>query len=163
MCSLAIRLIQGVINEADLVNVIQAINRQGAMEVNEFTTILDYRASPPTVGFFLEITEDVTGALIALFHVWACNTDVDPGVDAQPSKQAAIEAFLAISSQHRIQIDIGGMRAPTIRLVKPGTFMEYRRWKVDSGGVGISQVKVPVVMWDSNALQWMAERVVREL
>ena len=163
MCSLAIRLIPGVINETDLVNVIQAINRQGAMEVNEFTTVLDHRASPPTVGFFLEITGDVTGTLRAIFHDWVCNTDAGPGVNAQLTKQAAIEAFLAISSQHRVQIDIGRLRAPTIRIVKPGTFMEYRQWKVDTRGVGISQVKLPVVMWDSNTLQWMAERVVREL
>ena len=161
---MAIRLIRGVISETNLVDVIQAINSQWAMEVHEFTTVLDHRTSPPTVGFFLEITGDVTGALMAIFHDRVCKTDADPGVNAQLSKQAAIEAFLAINSYHRADIDIGGsLRAPTIRIVKSGTFMEYRRWKVDTTGVGISQVKVPAVMWDSNALQWMAERVVREL
>ena len=38
------------------------------MEVNEFTTVLNHRASPPTVGFFLEIIGDVSGALMAVFH-----------------------------------------------------------------------------------------------
>ena len=41
--------------------------------------------------------------------------------------------------------------------------MEYRRWRVDGAGVGINQVKVPVVMWDSKAIEWMTERVVMEL
>jgi len=58
---------------------------------------------------------------------------------------------------------MGQLRPPTVRIVKPGTFMEYRRWKVDNIGVGIQQVKVPVVMRDLKALKWVAERVVMEL
>ena len=60
-------------------------------------------------------------------------------------------------------VDVNLMRQPIIRIVKPGTFMEYRRWRVDSAGVGINQVKVPVVMLDSKAINWMMERVVMEL
>ena len=60
-------------------------------------------------------------------------------------------------------VDVRVMRQPTIRIVKPGTFMEYRRWKVETAGVGISQVKVPVVMQDPKAIKWMVERVVMEL
>ena len=60
-------------------------------------------------------------------------------------------------------VDVDLMRQPTIRIVKPGTFMEYKRWRVDSAGVGINQVKVPVVMQDSKAIKWVVERVVMEL
>ena len=58
-------------------------------------------------------------------------------------------------------INTGLDRPPTIRIVKPGTFMEYRQWKSESKG--LSQAKVPAVMSDPNALEWIAERVVREL
>ena len=66
-------------------------------------------------------------------------------------------------ADYQERVDLGRMRQPTIRIVKPGTFMEYRQWRVDGAGVGISQVKVPVVMQDSKAIEWMVERVVMEL
>jgi len=66
-------------------------------------------------------------------------------------------------TDYQEMVDVGKMRQPTIRIVKTGTFMEYRRWRVDSAGVGISQVKVPVVMRDSKAIEWMIGRVVMEL
>jgi len=66
-------------------------------------------------------------------------------------------------ADYQEMVDMGLMRQPTIRIVKSGSFMEYRRWRVDSAGVGINQVKVPVVMRDSKAIEWMMERVVMEL
>ena len=66
-------------------------------------------------------------------------------------------------TDHQEQVDTGRLRPPTVRIVKPGTFMEYKRWRVDSAGVGINQVKVPVVMQDSKAIKWVVERVVMEL
>jgi len=70
---------------------------------------------------------------------------------------------LAINTDYQEMVNVGLMRQPTLRIVKPGTFMEYRRWRVDSAGIGINQVKVPVVMRDSKAIEWMMKRVVMEL
>ena len=66
-------------------------------------------------------------------------------------------------SDHGELFENNAMRPPTIRIVKPGTFMEYRRWRVDSKGVGINQAKIPAVMWNPQMLQWMQDKVVREL
>ena len=41
--------------------------------------------------------------------------------------------------------------------------MEFRVWKVENKGAGISQVKIPAVMLDPKAVEWMEERVMREL
>jgi len=46
------------------------------MTVQEFTTVLDDRDSPETVGLFLEITEDVIGTVVAIVCDCIRNTDV---------------------------------------------------------------------------------------
>ena len=53
--------------------VIQAINAQGTVEVHEFTTVLDDRELPLTVGFFLEIDENPMSRTIIF---WPCSTHV---------------------------------------------------------------------------------------
>jgi len=59
MRSLAIRLYYAMITEADLVKVVQAIDRQDIMQVHEFATVLDQRELPATVGLLVEITGDL--------------------------------------------------------------------------------------------------------
>lgn len=68
-----IRLSRGIITETDLMGVIQAINAQGTVEVHEFTTVLDDRELPLTVGFFLEIDENPMSRTIIF---WPCSTHV---------------------------------------------------------------------------------------
>lgn len=86
---------------------------------------------------------------------------LDPKI--QILKQRFLEEILVININHQSLINDGRLRPPTIRIVKPGTFMEYRRWMVTNKGVNINQVKTPAVVSDTNALEWIAERVVREL
>ena len=149
--------------ETELMDMIRAINAQNVMEVHEFTAVLDGRHAPETVGFFFEIVGDAKGTIMATFYDLDAQCSYDLDLNAELCKQKVLEAFLAMHSDHQDLMNIGAMRSPTIRIVKPGTFMEYRRWRVDDTGVGINQVKVPVVMWNPRALEWMAERVVREL
>lgn len=59
MHSLAIRLYYAMITEADLVKVVQAIDRQDIMQVHEFATVLDQRELPATVGLLVEIAGDL--------------------------------------------------------------------------------------------------------
>ena len=60
-------------------------------------------------------------------------------------------------------IQIGKTRPPTIRIVAPGTFMEYRRWRGENLKIGLGQVKVPVVLSHAESIAWMLERVTHEL
>jgi hypothetical protein len=52
---------------------------------------------------------------------------------------------------------------PTIRILKPGTFKEYRQWKGDTRGISSGQIKVPTMLTDSVTIDWLAERVVLEV
>ncbi|KAL4078869.1 GH3 auxin-responsive promoter [Scleroderma yunnanense] len=129
------RLYCFTLTEADLANVIQAINIKDIIEVQEFTVVHDQRKCPETVGFFVEIVGD------------------DVGPNAPLARQKAFGALVEMNFAVQAHFDAGRVRQPTIRIVKPGTFTEYRRWKVETQGIDISQVKIPVVMRDQEALE----------
>jgi hypothetical protein len=53
---------------------------------------------------------------------------------------------------------------PTIRILKPGTFKEYRHWKAKTNGISSSQIiKVPTMLTDPVTIDWLVERVVLEV
>ena len=54
-----IRSQYAIIMEADLAKVTQAINEEDMLRVQEFTTVLDRRELPETIGIILEITSDI--------------------------------------------------------------------------------------------------------
>ena len=56
---MAIRSQYAIITEADVVKVTQAINEEDMLRLQEFTTVLDRRELPETVGIILEITGDI--------------------------------------------------------------------------------------------------------
>ena len=87
----------------------------------------------------------------------------DLGSKVQFLKEKTLEVFLAMNFNHQALLNARTLRPPTIRIVKPGTFMEFRVWRVENKGAGISQVKIPAVMLDPKAVEWMEERVMREL
>ena len=57
--SLAIQLPHAAIKEVDLVRTVQAISDEGVMQVHEFTTVIDRRELPETVGFVFEVTGEI--------------------------------------------------------------------------------------------------------
>ncbi|KAI6122522.1 hypothetical protein EDD16DRAFT_1571431 [Pisolithus croceorrhizus] len=61
------------------------------------------------------------------------------------------------------EFDPQRMQIPTIRVLEPGTFAEYRKWKIEMSNSGAGQAKVPVLMWDDAAREWMLARVRTEL
>ncbi|KAL4066488.1 GH3 auxin-responsive promoter [Scleroderma yunnanense] len=141
--SLAIRFPYAAITEADLQKVTRAITKEN-MHVQEFTTVVDRRELPETVGFIFEITGDI-------------------GLGANLARQKAFEALVMTNDEHQSAFNTGRLRLPTIRIVKHGTFADYRRWQGEKLNVGVGQIKVPVVMTNPNSYEWLAERVVREL
>ncbi|KAI6115647.1 GH3 auxin-responsive promoter [Pisolithus croceorrhizus] len=142
--NLAIRFQYTAVTEAHLTSVIQALNIEGIARIQEFTAVVDLRDFPQTVGFFLEIIGDI-------------------GPDATEARQKAFEALVGANEDHQRAFDAGQLRLPTIRIVKPGTFAEYRLWRGESMNVGVGQIKVPVVMLNEEQQEWIAERVVTEL
>ncbi|KIN97892.1 hypothetical protein M404DRAFT_1005747, partial [Pisolithus tinctorius Marx 270] len=57
--NLELRLPHAMITEADLVSVIHAISGKDIVEVEEFTTVVDDRKFPLTVGFFVSVVGDI--------------------------------------------------------------------------------------------------------
>jgi hypothetical protein len=52
---------------------------------------------------------------------------------------------------------------PTIRILKPGTFKEYRHWKAETSGINSGQIKVPTMLTDPVTCGWLVKRVVLEV
>jgi hypothetical protein len=52
---------------------------------------------------------------------------------------------------------------PTIRILKSGTFKDYRQWKSYTRGISPGQMKVPTMLTDPVTIDWLAERVVLEV
>ncbi|KIJ59269.1 hypothetical protein HYDPIDRAFT_33339 [Hydnomerulius pinastri MD-312] len=142
--SLAIRFPCTVITDAHLTATIQAINSQDLIQVHEFTTVVDDRELPETVGYFVE----VAGPL---------------GSDSHLAPQRLFDSLVATNSEHQAALGRGETRLPTVRIVKPGTFMDYRRWRGETMNIGSGQIKVPVVLTDPATQEWMLGRVIREL
>lgn len=57
----------------------------------------------------------------------------------------------------------GSVGKPTIRIVRPGTFSDFRQLKIDESGHSLGQVKVPVVLPKATYVSWISSRVVKEL
>ncbi|KAF8836521.1 hypothetical protein BDN67DRAFT_1014635 [Paxillus ammoniavirescens] len=140
--NLSIRFPHVMISDSDLVAAIQAINSEEIIQVNEFTAIVDDRTLPPTVGCFVE------GQL---------------GPNSYLAPKKLFDALVGINHKHQDVLDQGHTRLPTIRMVKPGTFTEYRRRRGEEVRVGAGQTKVPVVLLESAVQEWIKESVVQEL
>ncbi|KAI6038427.1 GH3 auxin-responsive promoter-domain-containing protein [Pisolithus marmoratus] len=142
--NLEIRFPHAQITETDLLNVVYGFSGEDTVEVQEFTSVVDDRRFPLTLGFFVSITGDI-------------------GPNAKLARQKAFAALVATSDEHQIAFDTDELGLPTIRIVKPGTFADYRRWRGESMNVGVGQIKLPAVLSDPKAQEWMAERVMMEL
>ena len=54
-------------------------------------------------------------------------------------------------------------RQPTFRIVRSGTFSDFRQLKFDEGSNNLGQIKVPVVLLKDEYIAWFLDRVVQEL
>ncbi|KIJ04582.1 hypothetical protein PAXINDRAFT_94548, partial [Paxillus involutus ATCC 200175] len=100
--SLSIRFPHALISDSTLLAAIQAISSEDIIQVHEFTAILDDRKRPVTVGYFVE------------------------GELGAPDPPKLFDALVATDIEHQRALNDGQIRLPTIRIVKPGTFMDFR-------------------------------------
>ena len=160
--SLVIRSQYAIITEGDVVKVTQAITEEDMLRVQEFTTVLDRRELPETVGIILEITGDIGMPSFHSDSVHDSNA-VGIGPNANSARQKAFKALLSTNDDHQRAFNAGRLRQPTIRIVKPGTFSDYRQWRGELLNTGVGQIKVPAIMIDPASIEWLEERVVKEL
>ncbi|KAI6008115.1 GH3 auxin-responsive promoter [Pisolithus orientalis] len=129
----------GVLTEKHITTAILAVQDTLAPIV-EFTTIIDSHSGVPTLGYLVEV-----------------HGELHPEAVKAPMK---LHSELCRLNE---EFDPERMQIPTIRVLEPGTFGEYRRWKVEVTNSGSGQGKVPVSMKDNTAREWMLARVRSEL
>lgn len=130
--------------ESQLTSAIVSAADRWIGQIIDFTIVGDDRDTPITYGYLIEI-----GGAIEK--------------DARMATQQTFEDLMAANDEFRTAFWQGRARKPTIRLLKKGTFAEYRQQKCNKTNVSISQVKVPVVLSDPTFREWLLQQVVVEL
>ncbi|KAF8551418.1 hypothetical protein OG21DRAFT_1499160 [Imleria badia] len=113
-------------------------------KVVDWTTTIDDRSLPATIGFFVELANDQI-------------SDLALGPERVLDELVRSNDNVARAIAHDV------FRKPTIRVVRPGTFSGFRQLKLDEGSHDLGQVKVPVVLSKVEYVTWFSTRVVEEL
>ncbi|KAH7911270.1 GH3 auxin-responsive promoter-domain-containing protein [Hygrophoropsis aurantiaca] len=139
-----LRLSAGVsITETQLIEGILA-GEKSLGKVKEFTVVIDERAPLRRFGYFVELHDALTpNAYLALHEVRDELRRINENVDLRLSDRT-----------------IGD---PTIRILRPGTFSEYRQWRIGITKTAAGQTKVPVFVTDEATKEWLKEKVIHEL
>ncbi|KAL4073475.1 GH3 auxin-responsive promoter, partial [Scleroderma citrinum] len=111
--------------------------------VSEFCTALDFRMSTGRYAFYVELQNEIP-----------------------PSASSAPHLLHDVISEHNVNYRTeslcGKIGKPVVRVVRRGTFGEYREWKVREDNIAAGQIKVPTVVSRPEILQFLEERVVQE-
>ncbi|KAI6021207.1 GH3 auxin-responsive promoter [Pisolithus marmoratus] len=111
--------------------------------VSEFCAAADYRKTVPRYAFFVELQGDIsTSASSAVAQIQA--------------------ALFEQNDNYRREALAGKIGTPVIRVVRQGTFGEYREWKVRKDNIAAGQIKVPTVVFNHEVLEFLEERVIEE-
>ncbi|OAX41737.1 hypothetical protein K503DRAFT_797730 [Rhizopogon vinicolor AM-OR11-026] len=156
-----IKFERALITEVQLVQSICSATPDTIGQVIEFTCFKDARKLPSTVGFFVELAQELGKYHVTLQGVSLTASFV--GTSPHLAKQRLLDALSSANDNFRNGYDAGWFGMPTIRVVKPGTFLEYRKWRGQTAAIGTCQVKVPVVMSDTTAQGWIKNRVELEI
>ncbi|KAI6096843.1 GH3 auxin-responsive promoter [Pisolithus sp. B1] len=141
--SMHIRLANEVTTETQLRDVVGATsNLFGG--VSEFCVTADYRQAVARYAFLVELQGD-------------------PGANIS-AVPAALHGQLQKHNENYLKDSrVGKIGVPCVRVVRPGTFGDFREWKVRTKGGASGQVKVPIVMWGETDRAWLEARVVYEV
>ncbi|KAI6141045.1 GH3 auxin-responsive promoter [Pisolithus tinctorius] len=138
-----IRLANEVTTETQLRNVIDATSDLFG-GVSEFCVSPDYRQVVARYAFFVELQGD-------------------PGANISAVPTALHNQLQKHNENYLRDSQMGKIGVPCVRVVRPGTFGEYRGWKVATKGAAAGQVKVAVVIWVEADRAWLEERVMYDI
>ncbi|KAH7915506.1 GH3 auxin-responsive promoter [Hygrophoropsis aurantiaca] len=141
--NVAIRLPGSMTSEKQLADAIFA-TQDTLGQVVEFTVVVTDQVMPRRFAYLVEV-----------------QGTVGPAADLACGK---LREALCLSNQGvRDSLEKGILGHPTIQILRPGTFSEFRKWKVELTNTGAGQTKVPTVLWDPAAQEWIFERVIQEV
>ncbi|EIW76602.1 hypothetical protein CONPUDRAFT_63859 [Coniophora puteana RWD-64-598 SS2] len=137
----SMRLPFALITQGDIV---EAVSHVDELKHVEFTAWLDDRKVPPCVGFFV---------------------DASPGDRLIPStaRDALLRGLIDANENFAIGAKKGSSVKPSIRILSPGSFAEFRAWKGAANGTGSSQIKVPLILVDPKSQEFLLSRVIDEV
>lgn len=117
----------------------------------EHTPLLLFRRTAGRVGYVLPPP---------FLHVVLLTRMVGP---TPSSASQRLHAYLARHNENYMrETQSGKVAPPVVRVLRWGTFGEFRDWKVHVTGMAAGQIKVPLVVWDEEIREWLAARVVQE-
>ncbi|KAI8820286.1 GH3 auxin-responsive promoter [Fimicolochytrium jonesii] len=116
---------------------------------SEFTVLPENEHMPPSYGFVLELGYGMSA---------------DPLIPLGPAARQAIQSQIcSANDNYKRELASGKLGLPTIRLLAPGTFRDYRDIKVRESKSGWGQIKIPAAVYDERTKEFLLERVVAEL
>ncbi|KAF8552839.1 hypothetical protein OG21DRAFT_1485894 [Imleria badia] len=142
--NVAIRFPDFMLTEKELRAAISSLATNVLVKVVDWTTTIDDRYFPATIGFFVELVGDKV-------------------FDFALAPQRMLDDLIRSDENIAWAFAESVIREPTIRLVRSGTFSAFRQLKLDEGSSNLGQVKVPVVLPKPAYVTWFSSRVVKEL
>ncbi|KAG9312552.1 GH3 auxin-responsive promoter [Chiua virens] len=142
----AIRTTDFMVTEKELRAAVSSIAPGVLVNIVDWTTTIDDRHIPATIGFFVEFADEQA-----------------PIPDLARAPQDILDALSDSNKNVTWALDHEVLGKPTIRVVRTGTFGAFRQMKLDEGGRGVGQVKVPVVLPKPAYVAWFSDRVVWEV
>ncbi|KAI6003454.1 GH3 auxin-responsive promoter [Pisolithus orientalis] len=112
--------------------------------VSEFCVCTDYRESVGRYAFFVELQGNL-------------------GKDSATAPAALHDELQKLNENYLRDSQSGKIGVPAVRVLKPGTFGDFREWKIRTNNIAAGQVKVPIVVWDEVNRAWLEERVMRDI
>ncbi|KAI9573260.1 GH3 auxin-responsive promoter [Boletus coccyginus] len=142
--SVAIRFPDIMVTEKELRTAMSSVGPNILAKVVDWTATIDDRRVPATIGFFVELASDQV-----------------PDLALAPER--VLDELLRTNENIAWGVTNDVLGKPTIRLVRPGTFSDFRQLKLDEGANSLGQIKVPVSLPKAAYVTWFSNRVVREL
>ncbi|KAF8552837.1 hypothetical protein OG21DRAFT_1442896 [Imleria badia] len=142
--NVVIRFPRFMVTEKELRAAMSSVSSNMAVKVVDWTTTIDDRCVPATIGFFVELAGDQVSDLALV-------------------PERLLDELTRSNKNVVWAITYDSFRKPTVRLVRSGTFSDFRQLKLDEGSNNLGQVKVPVVLPKAAYVTWLSDRVVQEL
>lgn len=137
--------------------------------VMEFTVIIDERTVPRAYGFLVELAQEEEPGTPQIPSLSSYSSSLQlvhnfvPGITAETAPTRLQTVLAARNETFAQSILKGSVGKPTVRVLAPGTFGSYRKWRIQTSKGGCGQMKVPSVIYDATVRDWFLARVVGEL
>ena len=149
------------ISEQELRSAMSSVVVDTVGHVVDWTSTVDERQVPVTIGFFVELVGDEGMSLFP----FCCASLFISGIasDSMLTGERVLDVLSRSNENITRAFARGILGKPTIRIVERGTFSKFRQLKLDEGLQSLGQVKVPVVLPKAAYVTWFANQVVKEL